>query len=118
MKDKLIDINELVEILGYDSTRGVITWCIKHNILIITLGKKKYILESFLDKIILKETNDFIKTRFENPNQIMEAIENDDKIELSKWIEAPITKKVSKEFVEKTKRSKASENFLKNIKAI
>ncbi len=48
----------------------------------------------------------------------MEAIENDDKIELSKWIEAPITKKVSKEFFEKTKRSKASENFLKNIKAI
>ena len=110
MKDKLLDINELVEILGYDSIRGVKTWCITHNIPIIKLGKRYYILEHFLNMRIQKETKIFIESKFENPNQIMDAIEKDDKIEISKLMNAPVDQKVKKEYKEEVKkRSKASE---------
>lgn len=40
--DDLIEIEELMNFLGYKSERSVLSWCRKNNISIQTFGKKKY----------------------------------------------------------------------------
>jgi hypothetical protein len=117
MTDKLTTIEELSEILGFTDIRSIEKWCKSNRIPIITMGKRKYIVSTFINQYIENEMNSFVEAHFGNPKEIMQAIDNDDSLEIAKLMKAPVSKKVKKEYKEVKKRSSASENFLKTIKA-
>lgn len=116
MKDKLIDINEIMELLGYDDLRSVKTWCGKNKIPLFTVGRKTYTIANFLNIFLEKELDCLVMAHYQNPQEIMDAISNDDKLKLSDLIQAPVEQEVKKEYRKNVTRSKAAESFLKNIK--
>ena len=116
MLEKLIDINEVIDLLGYENERGVRTWCKNNKIPVIKMGKKDYVLNDFIETFIEKELNSFIKLNYDNPEEILNSIKNDDKIELTKLLKAPVSKNVEKKYKEDKKRSSVASDFLENIK--
>lgn len=115
MKDKLIEINEIMDLLGVSDHRTVRKFCKTNKLPLFTLGKKTYTYSLFLNIFLEKELETFLRANYQNPKDIMEAINNDDKIELSQLIQAPVEKNIKKEYKKKIIRSKASQQFLKNI---
>ncbi len=116
MRDKLIEISELADMLGFTDLRTIKKWCIKNNLPLMTLGKNTFTLTFFLNLFLENELKNFLTQNFENAEEILEAVKNDAKIELAKLLKAPFSTKVLSEFNDSKNRSKASENFLKNIK--
>lgn len=117
MKEKLLELNELTELLGFTDKRSVIKWCNENKLLVLTLGKKKYIALDLLNAIIESKLTSFFEANFENPEQIIESIKNDDKVQIAELLIAPIENKVKREFKQKNNTSKASKDFLNNINA-
>ena len=116
MKNKLVDISTIYDLLGYSDSRSVEKWCNENKLPIMTIGKKKYTVENFLEIFLEKELKVFINSNFTNPEEILGAVMNDDKVQLIELMDAPVSKKVTKEFKEKKKRSSVADDFLKNIK--
>ncbi len=116
MMSKLIEIKDLIDLLGYVDERSIETWCKKNKVPLIHIGKKTYTLNSFIDMFINQKLEQFIKANYKNPDEILKAINNDDKTNLSKLINAPLDKDSSIKFKVK-KNSKAADDFIKKLKA-
>tara|TARA_R110002072_G_scaffold238939_1_gene396653 strand:+ start:50337 stop:50666 length:330 start_codon:yes stop_codon:yes gene_type:complete len=50
--DRLVDIHELGEILGYDDVRSVRSWCKRSSIPLFLLGKRTYTVSNLLDQYL------------------------------------------------------------------
>jgi hypothetical protein len=115
--DKMLEISELQEILGYVDERSVRTWCMKHKVPLMGVGKRTYTFEIFLQRFLEDELKGFVKANYENPEEILNAIHSDDKIGLANLVDAPVTKETTKKYRDKRAKSKAAQNFLTNLKS-
>jgi len=50
--DRLVDIHELREILGYDDVRSVRNWCKRSDIPLFQLGKRTYTVSNHLNQYL------------------------------------------------------------------
>lgn len=114
--DKLIEIQELIDLLGYTDHRSIESWCKKNKIPLFHIGKKTYTLKDFINRFISEKLELFVKANYKNSNEILNAIYQDDKVELSQLIDAPLDKKASKKF-KKITNSTAADDFIKKLKA-
>ena len=67
----LIELTELMHILGYSDMRTIKKWCIKNKIPLFKVGAKKYTLSNFLNLIIGHQVTDFVKANHENPRELL-----------------------------------------------
>jgi hypothetical protein len=117
IQDKLIEMKELMEILGYADDRTVTKWCKAHNVPIFGVGSRKYTISSFLEIFLETELTKFLCAKFENPEEVLSAIKSDDKVELSKLTGAPVSKEVKIRYQVKKTKSKEAEAFLNKLKS-
>jgi hypothetical protein len=117
IQDKLIEMKELMEILGYADDRTVTKWCRTHNVPLFGIGSRKYTISNFLEIFLETELTKFLNAKFENPDQILSAIKSDDKIELAKLTGVPASREVKKRFQVKKMKSKEAESFLNKLKS-
>jgi len=115
LMDKLIEIQELIDFLGYTDDRSIEGWCKKNTVPLFHIGKKTYTLKDFIDRFISEKLELFVKANYKNPDEVLKAIYQDDKVELSKLIDAPLDKKTSKKFKVKP-NSDAADDFIKKLK--
>lgn len=116
MKNKLVDIESLLELLGYNDLRSVRGWCKKNKIPLFVVGKRTYTVSNFLDMFLETELKLFVDANYANPDAVMDAIQNDDKTTLSTLIAAPATEEVKKEFRKNKTISKEAQDFLNQVK--
>jgi hypothetical protein len=116
MMSKLIEIRDLIALLGYVDERSIESWCKKNKVPLIHIGKKTYTLNSFIDLFINQKLEQFIKANYKNFDEILKAVYDDNKTDLSKLINAPLDKESSSKFKAK-KNSKAADDFIKKLKA-
>lgn len=116
MKEKLVDIQTLLEWLGYEDVRSVRAWCKKNKIPLFDVGRRTYTVADFLDIFLEREMKLFVEANYENPASVLEAISNDDKTTLSTLMEAPASDKVKKVFKNNKTMSKQAQDFLSQIK--
>ena len=118
MKEKLVEIESLLELLGYNDLRSVRRWCIKNKIPLFVVGKRTYTVANFLDLFLEKELKLFVDSNYENPEAVMNAIDNDDKTTLVTLMEAPTTENVKIKFKKnKSEMGKAAKNLLDKLKS-
>jgi hypothetical protein len=116
MMDKLVEINELVDLLGYTDERSIESWCKKNKVPLFHVGKKTYTIRNFIDLFITQKMEEYVKANYKNAEEILKAINEDDKTELSKLLDAPMDKTVSAKFKKKAD-SKAAADFMTKLKA-
>jgi hypothetical protein len=116
MMDKLVEINELIDLLGYTDERSIESWCKKNKVPLFHVGKKTYTIRNFIDLFITQKMEEYVKANYKNAEQILKAINEDDKTELSKLLDAPMDKAVSAKFKKKAD-SKAAADFMTKLKA-
>lgn len=114
--EKLVEINELIDLLGYTDVRSIETWCKKNKIPLFNVGKKTYTIRNFLDLFISQKMEEYVKATYKNADVILKAINEDDKVELSKLVNAPLDKKVETKF-KKRADSKDAADFMNKLKA-
>ena len=114
--DKLVEINELVDLLGYTDERSIESWCKKNKVPLFHVGKKTYTIRNFIDLFISQKLEEYVKATYKNPDVILKAINEDNKTELSKLLNAPMDKTVSAKFKKKID-SKQAEDFINKLKA-
>jgi hypothetical protein len=114
--DKLIEVGELAELLGYTDERSIEKWCKKNTVPLFHIGKKIYTIRNFIDRFISEKLELFVKATYKNSDGILKAIYEDDKGELSKLLDAPLDKKEADKFKVK-KNSKAADDFMTKLKA-
>lgn len=118
MKENKMKLSELGFLLEYEDERSTINWCKKHKIPVIIAGKAKYVMSVFIDMFFKNQLVSFVNQHCDKADEILNAIESDNSLELSELLKAPINVEVTKKYKAKVKeRSKASTDFLNNIKA-
>jgi hypothetical protein len=117
IQDKLIEMKELMEVLGYSDERTVIKWCQAHNVPLFGIGSRKYTISNFFEIFLETELKKFLHAKFKNPEQILAAIKSDDKVELAKLAGVPVNRSMKKSFQSKKIKSKEAEAFLRKIKS-
>ena len=60
MSDELIDIQDLMSLLGYTDPRSVMKWCRRNLIPVISFGLKKYIFQQNLTQYIDNQCVTFV----------------------------------------------------------
>lgn len=65
MGEDLVDIQDLMKLLGYTDERSLKKWCKSHEIPIVTMGLKKYILSHYLTQYIDNQCVIFVKGKTE-----------------------------------------------------
>jgi len=65
MREDLVDIRELMDLLGYTDERSVKKWCSKRNIAILTLGLNKFVSKHLLTHYIDNQIVIFDKDTFD-----------------------------------------------------
>jgi hypothetical protein len=108
LSERLIEIQGLCALLGYDDMRSVLAWCKKRKVPLIVLGRKTYTISNFLDMYVESNLRKFVDANYANSNEVMDAIRNDD--ELKPVINKPVVKL---ELKNKQEISNASKRFLK-----
>lgn len=116
MVDKLVEIRELMELLGYTDERSIESWCKKNKVPLFHVGKKTYTIRNFIDLFISQKMEEYVKANYKNADVILKAINEDDKVELSKQLNAPVDKTSLTKFKKKTD-SKAASDFMTKLKA-
>ena len=118
--ENLIEINELLDILGYSDLRSVMAWANKHKVAIITLGKKTYCARKFIDLIIENQINSFVNNNYENPSELLAAVKANDNEEFLKLTELPKANGEAKTKFKKNKSEmgKAAKSLLDKLKAV
>lgn len=53
--DRLVEIEFLFELLGYEDVRAVKKWCSNNGVALFTMGKRTYTLKDYLDKVIVQQ---------------------------------------------------------------
>ena len=114
--DKLVEINELIDLLGYTDVRSIEAWCKKNKVPLFHVGKKTYTIRNFIDMFISQKLEEYVKATYKNPEVILKAINEDDKTGLSKLLNAPMDKTVSAKFKKKAD-SKEAADFMTKLKA-
>jgi len=117
MKSNLMNLSELAELLAYTDMRSVTSWCNKNNILVAHVGKAKYVAADQISKFFENKFKRFAEKKFDNPDQIINAHNSDDKVGLSESMGIRVSKKIKKSYTAKKERSKAAQDFLNNIKS-
>lgn len=116
MKDRLVDVNEIMELLGYTDIRSIESWCKKNKVPLFHVGKKTYTIKNFVDIFITQKMEKYVRANYKNADVILKAINDDNKTELSKLVNAPLDKKVEAKFKKKAD-SKVADDFMKKLKA-
>jgi hypothetical protein len=116
LTDKLVEMNELIDLLGYTDERSIETWCKKNKVPLFYVGKKTYTIRNFLDMFISQKLEEYVKATYKNADVILKAINEDDKIELSKQLSAPLDKANLTKFKKKAD-SKEAADFMNKLKA-
>ena len=98
MLNKLIEIGDLVDLLGYVDERSIESWCKKNKVPLIHIGKKIYTVADFIDRFITEKLEQYLNSNYKNADVILKAIKNDDKTEFSKLINAPVDKESATQF--------------------
>ncbi len=80
LSDRLIEITELCSLLGYDDMRSVRSWCNKKKVPLLMIGKKTYTIKNFVELHIEGMLNKFVTVNYNNADEIMNAIRNDEEI--------------------------------------
>ncbi len=111
INDKLIEIRELLELLGYSDMRSLRNFCTENKIPLFNLGKKTYTVSNFLDIVI---ANEFGKN-YSNADEILRAINDDDKDELVRLLDAPTEQRVKTKFKNNKPNSPAVEKLKKQF---
>lgn len=107
----LLDITELMTLLGYIDERSVNRWCKKNKVPIFKIGIKKYTHTDFINQILNKQLASFAK---DNLIKIENVIPNQNTIET---IPTDKSKIISIKAKNQKEHSNASQSFLRNIKA-
>lgn len=115
LKFELLELNELGELLGCKDTRTLVGWCLRKQIPVIRMGKCKYVAKAMVDQFVENELRKFYSGH-DNADQIIQAIERDNKDELAELLNAPATKQVKKQFRGKV-NSNAAQAFKEKFKA-
>lgn len=110
-------LSELGKLLDYDDVRSAINWCKRNKILVVQMGKARYVATIQVELFFETEFKKFTKKHFENPDEIMAAYKSDDKVSLSQNMKAPMEKKAKKEFIARNERSNAAKDFLNKLKS-
>ncbi len=117
MKEKLIEIQALLDLLGFSDMRSVKKFCIQNKIPLFNLGKKVYTLAAFIDLFVENELTLFVSQNYANPSEILEAVKHDDSLKLVKLMES---KSEERNAVMprkgKTKMGKAAKDLLTKLK--
>ncbi len=116
MINKLLKIDEIMELLGYSDARTVENWCMEHKIPLFKLGKVTYTISNFMNLFLENEVKKFIEENFDEPEKIMASIINDDKLDLVERVSAPVENTAKRNFKEKVKRTKDTEDFINKLK--
>ncbi len=116
MVDKLVEIKELMDLLGYADERSIESWCRKNKVPLFHVGKKTYTIRNFIDLFISQKMEEFVKANYKNADIILKAINEDNKTELSQLLNVPLDKSVSSKFKKKAD-SKAASDFMTKLKA-
>lgn len=118
-KEKLVDIQTLLEWLGYEDVRSVRAWCKKNKIPLFDVGRRTYTIATFIDAYIEAELSVFVNENYANPSQVMTAVKGNDKVELLKLTESSQTQVIEKAKmkINKSEMSKASKNLLSKLKS-
>jgi hypothetical protein len=114
INDKLIELRDLMEILGYSDMRSVKSFCMENKIPLFNLGKRTYTVSNFLDLVI---ANEFGKN-YSNGDEILKAINDDDKEELIRLLEAPTEKRGREKYKMNVKNSPAAEKLLRKLNEV
>lgn len=116
MVDKLVEIRELMDLLGYTDERSIESWCKKNKVPLFHVGKKTYTIRNFIDLFISQKMEEYVKANYKNADVILKAINEDDKVELSKQLNAPLDKTSLTKFKKKAD-SKEAADFMNKLKA-
>ena len=116
MVNKLVEIKELMDLLGYTDERSIESWCKKNKVPLFHVGKKTYTIRNFIDLFISQKMEEYVKANYKNADVILKAINDDDKVELSKQLNAPIDKTSLTKFKKKAD-SKEAADFMNKLKA-
>jgi len=115
MVKKLIEIKELIDLLGYVDERSIEAWCKKNKVPLFYVGKKTYTISNFLDLFISQKLEVFVKANYKDAESVLKAISADDETELVKLVNAPMNKESFK--YKKKSNSKQADDFLTKLKA-
>lgn len=115
MKEKLIEIKEIIELLGCQDERTIEKWCIENKIPLLKIGKKKYVVNDFVDRFVTLEIEKYVKANYDEPDKIMDALKQDNRAELADLLDVPVTEKVKSRY--KARNSEETEDFIKKLKA-
>ena len=116
LMDKLVELNELMELLGYTDIRSIESWCKKNKVPLFHVGKKTYTIRNFVDIFITQKMEKYVRANYKNADVILKAINEDNKTELSKLVNAPLDKKVAAKFKKRADSNVASD-FMNKLKA-
>lgn len=116
MVDKLVEIKELMDLLGYTDERSIESWCKKNKVPLFHVGKRTYTIRNFIDLFISQKMEEYVKANYKNADVILKAINDDDKVELSKQLNAPLDKTSLTKFKKKAD-SKEAVDFMNKLKA-
>ncbi|HEX8517893.1 MAG TPA: hypothetical protein VF868_16975 [Bacteroidia bacterium] len=114
MREKLIELQELMHLLGCQDERTIQKWCRNHKVPILKLGKKSYVIEDFIDILIKKTVDKFVHANYKHPEEVISALHEDNKIALAELLDAPVNQGVKQKF-RVAKNSKAAEKFLDQL---
>lgn len=70
MKDRLVDVNEIMELLGYTDMRSIESWCKKNKVPLFHVGKKTYTIKNFIDIFITQKLEKYVKVNYKNADVI------------------------------------------------
>jgi len=110
-------LSELGEKLGYSDPRSILNWCKKNKIAVMQSGKIKYVASAQIELYYENQFKDYVTKHCANPEQVMDAYHNDDKVKLSEAMGSSIEKKVKDNYVAEKERSKSAQSFLDNMKS-
>lgn len=85
--NKLTYLGDLQDFFGYTDYRALEKFCRDNKIPIVKVGRKKYVVSLLLDVFIEKEITNSLNLSFSNPENMLEAIENNDLEYLKNLIE-------------------------------
>ena len=110
IKFDLIEINDIMDLLGYSDLRSVRKFCIANELPLINLGMRTYTIAKFLQVIIYNQ----LKKNYPNAEGIINSIANTNS-ESTKFVDKPINQPAKQKFNLKTKHSSAAEKLIKNL---
>jgi len=119
MKENLVEIQTLLDLLGFSDIRSARKFCTENKIPLLNLGKRVYTHALFLDLYVEKKITAFVDENYTNPSEILAAVKSEDKDQLLKAMETlsgddEVKVKLK---VNKSEMSQASKKLLDQLKS-